>query len=214
MVRSSLIKLRLACCMMVGLMAACGQGGDGQTGAKLPETAPPAGTQSKPETGTPTQSAVDPSNVLVIELSNGGRVEIEMMPARAPGHVARIKKLVGEQFYDGIVFHRVIPDFMAQTGDPKGNGTGGSPYPDLKAEFTDYRFRRGTVGAARTSAPDTANSQFFICFNDPNHPRQDCSHLDGQYTVWGQVISGMEHVDKIRGPQDRMTKVYIKATPR
>ena len=156
-----------------------------------------------------TAKAADPSNTLVIELSNGGRVEIELLPKNAPVHVARIKKLVGEKFYDGIVFHRVIPDFMAQTGDPQGNGTGGSPYPDLKAEFTDHPYRRGTVGAARTRAPDTANSQFFICFNDTG-----CAHLQGQYTVWGQVTSGMEHVDKIGGPQDRMTKVYLKSKPR
>jgi peptidylprolyl isomerase len=153
--------------------------------------------------------AADPANTLVIELSNGGRVEVELFPRRAPGHVERIKRLASEKFYDGVVFHRVIADFMAQTGDPQGTGMGGSPHPDLKAEFTDYPFRRGTVGAARTSNPDTANSQFFICFNN-----RGCAHLTGQYTVWGQVVSGMEHVDKITGPQDRMTKVYIKANPR
>ena len=153
--------------------------------------------------------AADPANTLVIELSGGGKVEIQLLPSKAPGHVARIKKLVGEKFYDGIVFHRVIPNFMAQTGDPRGNGTGGSKYADLKAEFTAYPFRRGTVGAARTQNPDSANSQFFICFNDTG-----CSHLTGQYTVWGQVISGMQHVDKITGPKDRMTKVYIKSRPR
>jgi peptidylprolyl isomerase len=104
--------------------------------------------------------------------------------------VARIKQLVNEKFYDGIIFHRVIEGFMAQTGDPTGTGTGGSNYPDLKAEFTSTHFGRGAVGAARTMAPDTANSQFFICF-------QDCGMLNGQYTVWGQVTSGMEFVDKV-----------------
>jgi peptidylprolyl isomerase len=153
--------------------------------------------------------AADPSNILVIELSNGGKVEIELLPSQASGHVKRIKRLANEKFYDGIVFHRVIPGFMAQTGDPQGNGTGGSSYPDLKAEFTGYPFRRGTVGAARTRNPNTANSQFFICFNDSG-----CAHLTGQYTVWGQVISGMSAVDKIRGPQDQMTKVYLKSNPR
>ena len=155
------------------------------------------------------QVPATPENTLVVELSSGGKVEIQLLPDRAPGHVKRIKQLVGEQFYDGIKFHRVIPGFMAQTGDPKGNGTGGSNYPDLNAEFTDYVYRRGTVGAARTANPNSANSQFFICFNDSG-----CKHLTKKYTVWGQVISGMDHVDNIRGPQDRMAKVYIKSAPR
>jgi peptidylprolyl isomerase len=98
---------------------------------------------------------------------------------------------------------------MAQTGDPDGNGTGGSDMPDLKAEFSGYTYKRGTVGAARTANPDSANSQFFICFDDSG-----CAHLTGQYTVWGQVISGMEHIDKITGPSDRMWKVYLKSEPR
>ena len=153
--------------------------------------------------------AAGPDDTLVIELSNGGTVEIQLLPASAPGHVERIKRLAEERFYDGIVFHRVIPGFMAQTGDPQGTGSGGSKYGNLKAEFSGYVYRRGTVGAARTSDPDTANSQFFICFDD-----QGCAHLTGQYTVWGQVVSGMEHVDKIRGPNDRMAKVYIKSRPR
>ncbi len=152
--------------------------------------------------------AATPDNTLVIELARG-KVEIELLPALAPGHVKRIKQLAGEKFYDGIVFHRVIPGFMAQTGDPQGNGTGGSKYPDLKSEFSDYVYKRGTVGAARTSNPHTANSQFFICFND-----HGCKHLTKQYSVWGQVISGMELVDGIRGPQDRMLKVYLKSSPR
>lgn len=139
--------------------------------------------------------ANDPDNTLVLELSQDGNTEkvlIALRPDLAPKHVERVKKLVGENFYDGVVFHRVIPGFMAQTGDPTGTGTGGSQYEDLEAEFTDEPFKRGTVGAARTSDPNSANSQFFICFGD------GCSHLAGQYTVWGQVIEGMEAIDKIK----------------
>ena len=155
--------------------------------------------------------AASPENTLVIELKNdkSAIVEIELLPKLAPGHVERVKKLARAKFYDGIVFHRVIPGFMAQTGDPDGNGTGGSDMPDLKAEFSGYTYKRGTVGAARTANPDSANSQFFICFDDSG-----CAHLTGQYTVWGQVISGMEHVDNITGPNDRMWKVYLKSEPR
>ncbi len=155
--------------------------------------------------------AASPDNTLVIDLKgdNSAVIEIELLPNLAPGHVERIKTLARKKFYDGIVFHRVIADFMAQTGDPQGTGSGGSDLPDLKAEFTSYPFKRGTVGAARTANPDSANSQFFICYNDTG-----CAHLTGQYTVWGQVISGMEHVDKITGPQDRMVKVYLKSEAR
>ncbi len=160
---------------------------------------------------TTAAQAASPENTLVIELKNdkSAVVEIELLPKLAPGHVERIKKLARAKFYDGIVFHRVIPGFMAQTGDPDGNGTGGSDMPDLKAEFSGYTYKRGTVGAARTANPDSANSQFFICFDDSG-----CAHLTGQYTVWGQVVSGMEHVDKITGPSDRMWKVYLKSEPR
>lgn len=122
----------------------------------------------------------------------GGRVTIQMLPDVAPGHVERIKTLVKEGFYDGIVFHRVIDGFMAQTGDPTGTGRGGSSYPDLKAEFSNTPYKRGTVGMARTMNPDSANSQFFICFTDDG-----CSFLTGNYTVWGQVTSGMEYIDAI-----------------
>ena len=111
------------------------------------------------------------------------------MPELAPNHVARISELAETGFYDGIIFHRVIPGFMAQTGDPDGNGMGGSGQK-LKAEFSDYSYREGTVGMARTSNPDSADSQFFICYDG-------CSHLTGQYTVWGQVSDGMENVYKI-----------------
>jgi peptidylprolyl isomerase len=120
----------------------------------------------------------------------GGDVVIKLRPDLAPGHVARIKELTSEGFYDGINFHRVIPGFMAQGGCPEGTGMGGSDKPDLKAEFNDEPHIRGVCSMARTAVPDSANSQFFICFDD-------ATFLDGQYTVWGQVESGMEHVDAL-----------------
>ena len=134
--------------------------------------------------------AADLENTLYLELKTG-RVVIEMRPDLAPNHVQRIKELTREGFYDGVVFHRVIPGFMAQTGDPTGTGSGGSKKPDLKAEFSRQKHLRGTVSMARTSDPNSANSQWFICF-------QPSEWLDGQYTVWGQVTSGMEHVDQIK----------------
>lgn len=117
-----------------------------------------------------------------------GDVVIKLRPDLAPGHVARITELVGEGFYNGVVFHRVIPGFMAQGGCPNGTGMGGSDKPDLKAEFNAEPHTRGTCSMARTQVPDSANSQFFICFDDAHF-------LDGQYTVWGQVESGMELID-------------------
>ena len=132
----------------------------------------------------------DTSNTLTLETTKGP-VVIKMRPDLAPGHVAHIKKLVGEGFYDGVVFHRVIDGFMAQTGCPHGTGTGGSKYPNLKAEFNNAPHVRGTVSIARAQSPDSANSQFFICFDD-------ASFLNRQYTVWGEVTSGMENVDKIK----------------
>ena len=134
--------------------------------------------------------AQDKANLVYMETSQGP-VVIELKPDLAPNHVARIKELTKKGFYDGVVFHRVIDGFMAQTGDPTGTGTGGSDLPDLKAEFSSANFGRGVVGAARTNDPDTANSQFFICFDD-------CSFLNGQYTIFGQVIDGMQNVDKIK----------------
>ncbi|MGZ9097265.1 MAG: peptidylprolyl isomerase [Micavibrio sp.] len=133
--------------------------------------------------------ALDPENTLYMDLPYG-RVVIKMMPDVAPKHVERIKMLTREGFYDGVSFHRVIEGFMAQTGDPTGTGSGGSKYPDLNAEFNDTNFGRGTIGMARTMNPNSANSQFFVCFTD-------CSFLNNQYTVWGQVVEGMELVDKI-----------------
>jgi peptidylprolyl isomerase len=155
----------------------------------------------------------NPENTLLMETTKG-KVVIEMRPDLAPGHVARIKELVKDGFYDGIVFHRVIDGFMAQTGDPTGTGAGGSKLPDLPAEFSNEPYKRGTVGAARTQDPNSANSQFFICFTDDG-----CSSLTGQYTVWGQVISGMENVDKLKRGEpgsgtvtdpDTMVKVYVE----
>jgi peptidylprolyl isomerase len=140
--------------------------------------------------------AADPENTLIMELKDGA-VTIELRPDLAPNHVERVKELTREGFYDGVVFHRVIEGFMAQSGDPTGTGRGGSDKPDLRAEFTDANYGRGTMGMARSQNPNSANSQFFICFND-------CSFLNGQYTVWGQVTDGMDHVDAIaRGEPPR-----------
>ena len=125
---------------------------------------------------------------LLLETSQG-QVEIKMLPELAPKHVARITELASNGFYDGIIFHRVIPGFMAQTGDPDGTGMGGSGQK-LEAEFTDYEYREGTVGMARSMNPNSGDSQFFICF-------EGCGHLTGQYTVWGQVERGMDTVRKI-----------------
>jgi peptidylprolyl isomerase len=149
-------------------------------------------------------------DVLVLELKTG-KVLIKMRPDLAPKHVERVKQLAKEGFYDGIKFHRVIKGFMAQTGDPTGTGTGGSNYPDLPAEFSQEPYKRGTVGAARTLDPNSANSQFFICFDDTG-----CSSLTGQYTVFGEVVDGMENVDQIAPGEpppipDVMQKVYLKS---
>lgn len=132
---------------------------------------------------------LDLENTLYLELETG-RVVIEMYPEDAPRHVQRIKELVRQDFYDGLTFHRVIEGFMAQTGDPKGDGTGGSGQ-NLDAEFNDRMHLRGTVAMARAGDPNSADSQFFICL-------APAFHLNGQYTVWGRVVSGMEHVDKIK----------------
>lgn len=138
----------------------------------------------------------DPENTLLLETSKGN-VTITLRPDLAPNHVARIKELAREKFYDGIVFHRVIAGFMAQAGCPKGNGTGGSRKPDLKAEFNSEPHVRGVCSMARTSNPNSANSQFFICFDDARF-------LDRQYTVWGQVTEGMDVIDALaRGEPPR-----------
>ena len=131
----------------------------------------------------------DAAETLRLQLTTGP-VVIRLRPDLAPQHVARIKELAGEGFYDGVPFHRVIPGFMAQGGDPTGTGRSGSDKPNLKAEFTPTAHVRGVCSMARTPHPDSANSQFFICFDDARF-------LDGQYTVWGEVIEGMDHVDAL-----------------
>ena len=146
------------------------------------------------------------ANTLTLTLSSGGDVVIKLRPDLAPGHVERITDLAREGFYDGVVFHRVIPGFMAQGGDPTGTGMGGSKLPDLKAEFNTEPHVRGTCSMARTQSPNSANSQFFICFDD-------AGFLDNQYTVWGQVESGMEHVDALPvGEPPREPGKIVKAT--
>ncbi|MGH1403025.1 MAG: peptidylprolyl isomerase [Alphaproteobacteria bacterium] len=148
------------------------------------------------------------AETLNLELSTGGTVVIDLLPDIAPKHVQQITQLASEGFYDGIVFHRVIPGFMAQTGDPTGTGMGGSNNPDIPAEFSKYAYKRGTVGMARSQSPDSANSQFFICFTDTG-----CSFLTGKYTVFGQVTSGMEFIDKVEvgEPPSNPSKI-VKAT--
>ena len=136
----------------------------------------------------------------------GGDVVIKLRADLAPGHVARISELASEGFYDGVVFHRVIDGFMAQGGDPTGTGMGGSDKPDLKAEFNAEPHVRGTCSMARSQMPDSANSQFFICFGDTHF-------LDGQYTVWGEVTSGMEHVDALpKGEPPAQPGKIVKAS--
>ena len=130
------------------------------------------------------------ADYLVLDLKTGP-VKIKLRPDLAPNHVERVKTLAGQGFYDGVVVHRVIPGFMAQTGDPTGTGSGGSDLPDLKAEFSSEKHTKGTVSAARSANPNSANSQFYICFDD-------APWLDKQYSVWGQVVEGMDNVDKIK----------------
>ena len=151
---------------------------------------------------------LDPENTVYLD-TKYGRVVIRLRPDLAPKHVERVKKLTREGFYNGLKFHRVIEGFMAQTGDPRGNGTGSSSYSDLPAEFNHMPFVRGTVGAARSNHPDSANSQFFICF-------ADAQFLNRNYTAWGEVVKGMEFVDKIKRGEppsnpDRILKMSIAA---
>ena len=154
------------------------------------------------------------SDYLILDLKDGP-VKIKLRSDLAPGHVERIKELAGSGFYDGVVFHRVIPGFMAQTGDPTGTGSGGSDLPDLNAEFSSEKHKRGTVSAARTQNPNSANSQFYICFGD-------APWLDRQYSVWGEVVEGMDNVDKIKkggehnngaisGEPDKILKARIES---
>ena len=152
--------------------------------------------------------ASDPENTLVLETTKG-RVVIALRPDLAPGHVERIKMLARKGFYDGVAFHRVIEGFMAQTGCPHGTGTGGSDLPDLKAEFNSEPHVRGVCSMARAQSPNSANSQFFICFDDARF-------LDKQYTAWGKVVEGMENVDKIKRGEpvrdpDRIVTMRVQA---
>ncbi len=173
----------LALILSVGLVS-CGASTRPNEDIVAPPT--PAELAAKPES----VKGLDLENTLYLDLKTG-RVVIKLRPDLAPNHVERIKKLTREGFYNGLKFHRVIAGFMVQTGDPKGNGTGGSKYPDLKAEFTNTPFLKGTVGAARSGSPDSANSQFYIMLGR-------AAHLDNQYTVWGQVVQGMGNVMRIK----------------
>jgi peptidylprolyl isomerase len=167
-------------------LAACGQATN-----EVPDSgqlAKPAGEAAP--AGEPAPVVVtDPQNTIFLDTVYG-RVVIQMRPDLAPKAVERIKTLTRKGFYNGLKFHRVLGGFMAQTGDPKGDGTGGSDLPDLKAEFGEAPFSRGALGMARSDSPDSANSQFFICYSG-------CGHLTGQYTLWGYVTSGMEYVEKL-----------------
>ena len=158
------------------------------------QTAPASTTNTAPAAPAPaptTNAATNPNeNIIVLQLADGN-VVIQLLPEKAPEHVKRIKELTREGFYDGVVFHRVIDGFMAQTGDPSGTGMGKSKKPDLKAEFNDVKHEKGIVSMARASDPNSANSQFFIML-------ADVPSLNGQYTAFGKVLSGMEAVDKIR----------------
>jgi len=171
-----------------------------------------AGEIAMSESAEAQQPKLDPENTLYMDLPQG-RVVIQMFPDIAPKHVERIKALTREGFYNGTPFHRVIEGFMAQGGDPTGTGTGGSPLPNLPAEFSQRQFLRGTCGMARTGDPNSANSQFFIMF-------APAPHLNGQYTVWGQVVQGMQYVDQLKrgsGPNgtvqnpDRIVRMQVAA---
>ena len=155
-----------------------------------------------PSIVAPAEIAANKANHLYLELSSGGTVEIVLRPDLAPHHIDRIQTLVRRGFYNGLTFHRVIPGFMAQGGDPKGTGEGGSELPDIKAEFTAVPFLRGTLGAARANNPDSANSQFFIMYSP--HPE-----LDHNYTVMGRVVAGMDAIDSIAQgePPQQPTKI-------
>jgi peptidylprolyl isomerase len=154
------------------------------------------------------QAQLDPNNTIYLDLKDG-RVVIKLRPDLAPKHVAQIKALTKRGFYNGIVFHRVIEGFMAQTGDPTGTGMGGSDLPNIPAEFTREPYKRGSVGMARSSSPNSANSQFYLCYDG-------CGSLTGQYTLWGEVVSGMQFVDKIKRGEpvpnpDKIIKMQLMA---
>ncbi len=207
--------LALTCGLSLLSVTACSSGPQATI---IDNTVPAAGAAGAPgspvTTGaTPVAAAFaaqpsgnDPSNTLILELKTG-KVTIRLRPDLAPKHVERVKTLAKQGFYNGLTFHRVIPGFMAQTGDPKGDGTGGSSLPDVPAEFTPTAFERGTVGAARSNDPNSANSQFFICF-------KHSPFLNSQYTVWGNVVDGMQFVDTIAKGEppavpDKIVKMYL-----
>ncbi len=169
--------------LTLGLMS-CGQ----STDRTQDIVAPPTAVELKQ--GEVKVTNLDLQNTLFLDLKDG-RVVIRLRPDLAPNHVARVKKLTREGFYNGLTFHRVIAGFMVQGGDPRGDGTGQSKYPDLKAEFSSEPFKRGTIGAARSASPDSANSQFYIMLGR-------AAHLDNQYTVWGEVVKGMSFVSRIK----------------
>jgi peptidylprolyl isomerase len=194
----------LASLAMAFCLAGCGGNSAPQIG-QVP-AANAAGAGSMVTTGA---TADDPSNTVIVELKTG-KVTIRLRPDLAPKHVERVKMLVNEGFYNGLKFHRVIPGFMAQTGDgDRGDGRGKSKYPNIKAEFSKVPFKRGVVGMARASDPDSGNCQFFITFDD-------APHLNGQYTVIGEVTSGMDNVDKIKKGEpvvdpDRIVRAFVQA---
>ncbi len=189
------LAMGLACAAPVD--AAKKKSGKAAKAAKVAVVAPTPVVQVAP--------ALIPENTWVLQLSNGGQVRIQLRPDKAPMHVERFKSLTRSGFYDGLKFHRVIEGFMAQGGDPDGTGAGGSPLPDLKAEFNDLPHMRGAVSAARTDQPDTANSQFFLVFSPT-------LRLDGKYTVFGRVVSGMNYVDAIeRGEPPANPTMVTKA---
>lgn len=173
--------------------------------AALLIAAKPAPVPATPSIVAPPAIAANKADHLFLQLSTGGTVEIVLRPDLAPHHVERIQTLVRRGFYNGLTFHRVIADFMAQGGDPKGTGEGGSELPDLKAEFTNVPFMRGTLGAARSNSPDSANSQFFIMFSRK-------PDLDNNYTVMGRVVAGMDAVDTIaQGEPPAQPTTIVKA---
>jgi cyclophilin family peptidyl-prolyl cis-trans isomerase len=149
-----------------------------------------AGALSMMPVSASAQAKLDPNNTIYLDLKDG-RVVIKLRPDLAPKHVEQVKTLTKRGFYNGIVFHRVIDGFMAQTGDPTGTGMGGSDLPNIAAEFTREPYKRGSVGMARSQSPNSANSQFYLCYDG-------CGSLTGQYTLWGDIVSGMEFVDKIK----------------
>ena len=179
--RMRMMMLAVAAMMVSGAAGAAERGKPDRLPSKLPTVVPQQVLATPPLT---------PDNTLLLDLSTGGRVTVQMRPDIAPRHVERIKTLVRQHFYDGTVFHRVIDGFMAQGGDPTGTGTGGSKLPDLKAEFNSLPHVRGAVAMARAGSKDSANSQFYIVL-------QPTLKLDGNYTVWGRVVDGMDQVDAI-----------------